>query len=115
MLRHWAIHTVYLQAFVYLFGSIWGCSNGPKMAKNSIKKCFLVVLDHLSRKNGPNDLVWDLFLCLDIGSYIPPACGPLSTFLGPFGATQMAPKWLKNRIKNLFCSCFRPFHLQKWA
>jgi hypothetical protein len=74
-----------LHAFVYLYGSIWG------MAKNSIKRnSFLVVLDHFSRKIGSNDLVRGLFLCLDIGSYIVPTCGPLSTFLGPFGATQMA-------------------------
>jgi hypothetical protein len=51
-----------------------------EMAKNSKKKLFLIVLDHFSHKNGPNDLVWGLFLCLDIESYIPPTCGPLSTF-----------------------------------
>jgi hypothetical protein len=103
MLRRWAIHPVYFQAFTYNFGYIWGRPNGPKMAKNSIKNCFLVVLDHFSHKNGPDDLVRGLFSCLDIRSYIPPTFGPLSTFLGTNG-----PKMVKKQDKNLFCGCFRP-------
>jgi hypothetical protein len=40
--RHWAIHSAHLDASVYLFESIWGCSNGPEMAKDSIKNFLLV-------------------------------------------------------------------------
>jgi hypothetical protein len=47
---------------------------------------FRVVLDY---KNGLNDWVKVLFLGLDIGTYILPTCGPLCTFLGPFGGAQM--------------------------
>jgi hypothetical protein len=41
-------------------------------------------------------LVRGLFSSLDIGSYIPPTCGLLSTFLGPFRGSQNAPKQYKN-------------------
>jgi hypothetical protein len=37
-----------LGAFGYFSWSIWRCPNSPRMAKNSIKTCFLVVLDHFS-------------------------------------------------------------------
>jgi hypothetical protein len=56
----------------------------------------LVVLDHFSWNNGPNDLVRGLFLSLYFGPYIPPFCGPLCAFLGLFGGAPM----LQNSIKN---------------
>jgi hypothetical protein len=59
------------------------------MTQNSLKSYFLVVSDYFSYKNGPIDFVRSLFLNLDIGIYIPPTCGPLSTFLGPIGGAQM--------------------------
>jgi hypothetical protein len=67
----------------------------PKWPKTVKKNYFLVVLDHFSYKNRPNDLVRGLFSSSDIEPYIPPTCGPLSTFLGPFWGAQMA----KNSIK----------------
>jgi hypothetical protein len=40
-LRHWAIHTIHLQAFEYHFGSIWGCPNAPKQHKKKLfSGCF---------------------------------------------------------------------------
>jgi hypothetical protein len=62
------------------------------MPQNSIKKLFLVVLDYFSYTN---DLVRVLFSSLDIGTYIPPTCGPLITFLGPLGGAQMPKKGIK--------------------
>jgi hypothetical protein len=59
------------------------------MPQNSIKNYFRVVYSYFSYKNGPNDLVRGLFSCLDVGTYILPPCGPLHTFLGPFGGAQM--------------------------
>ena len=59
------------------------------MPQNSIKNYFWVVSYYFSYKNGPNDLVRGLFSCLDVGTYILPTCGPLHTFLGPFGGAQM--------------------------
>jgi hypothetical protein len=56
-------------------GSIRGCPNDPKMEKTAKKTCFLVVLNHSSFCKLPNDLVND----------IPPTCGPMCIFLGPFG------------------------------
>jgi hypothetical protein len=58
----------------------------------------VVVLDYISYKNEPNDLVRGLFSSIDIGKYIPPNYRPLSTFLGPF---EDAPK-PRNNIKNQF-------------
>jgi hypothetical protein len=84
-----------LETFVYVFGSIWGCPNAPKQHK---KSSFLVVLDHFFFKNGPNDMVRGLSLSLNIGTYILPICGPLGTFLAPFGGIQMP----QNSIKNYF-------------
>jgi hypothetical protein len=81
------------------------------MAKNSMKTCFLVVLDHFSLKNGPKDLDRGLLLSLDIGPYIPSTCGALCIFLGPFGGAQSA----KNSIKNYFLDVLGPFLLQEWA
>ena len=60
-----------------------------QMPQNSIISYFLVVSDYFSYKNGPIDLFRGLFLSLDIGTYIPPTCRPLSTFLGPIGGAQM--------------------------
>jgi hypothetical protein len=51
----------------------------------------LVVLEHFSYKNRPIDLVRGLFSSEDIGPYIPSTCGPLCTFLGPFGVLK-SPK-----------------------
>jgi hypothetical protein len=81
------------------------------MPQNSIKKCFLVVLDYFSLKNGPKDFVRGLFSSLDLVTYIPPTCGLLSTFLGPFWGAQMP----QTSIKRLFSACFGPFLLQEWA
>jgi hypothetical protein len=71
------------------------------MPQNSIKEYFLVVLDYLSYKNGPNDLIRGSFSSLDVRTYIPLACGPLSTFLGPFEGAQM-PRNRKKDIVLLF-------------
>jgi hypothetical protein len=60
------------------------------MAKNSIKPCYLVVLDHFSLKDGPYDLVKDLFLSLDIGPYILPSYRPLGAFCEPNCVTGSA-------------------------
>jgi hypothetical protein len=49
----------------------------------------MVIMDYFSYKNGPIDLVRGLFSSLDIGTYIPPTCRPLSTFMGSFGGAQM--------------------------
>jgi hypothetical protein len=68
------------------------------MTQNSIRTYFLVVLDYFSYKNGPDDLVRGLFSSLDIETYIPPTCGPLSSFLSPCEGSQMP----KNGIKNYF-------------
>jgi hypothetical protein len=59
------------------------------------KNYFLVVLEYFSYKNGPNDLVRGLFLSLDSGTYIPPTCRLLSTYLG-------VPKIPENSMKNFF-------------
>ena len=82
-----------------------------QMPKNSIKKYFWVVLYYFSYKNGPNDLVRGLFSSWDIGTYIPPPCGPLSTFLSLFVGAQMP----QNSKKKLFSGCFGLFLLYKWA
>jgi hypothetical protein len=68
------------------------------MPQNSIKNYYLVVLDYFSYKNGPNNLVRGLFSNLNIGTFIPPTYGPLSTIFGPFGAALMP----QNSIKNYF-------------
>ena len=80
---------------------------GVQMPQNSIKCYFLVVLDYFSYKNGPIDLVRGLFLSLDIVTYIPPTCGPSSTFLGPNGGAQMP----QTSINTHFWGCFGPFLL----
>jgi hypothetical protein len=82
---------------------------GAQMPENSIKNYFRV-LYYFSYKNGPIDLVRGLFSSLDVGTYIPPACRPLSTFLSLFGGAQMP----QNSKKKLF-SGFGLFLLHKWA
>jgi hypothetical protein len=70
---------------VYLLDPFGDAQMASKWPKTAYKICFLVVLDHFSHENGPNDLVRGLFLCSDIGLYILPTCEPLSIFLDPFG------------------------------
>jgi hypothetical protein len=57
--------------------------------KTTKKSCFLVILDHFSYKDRPNDLVRRFFSSLDIGPYILPTCRPLRIFLDSFGGAQM--------------------------
>jgi hypothetical protein len=72
------------------------------MPQIAYKNYFLIVLDYFSYKNGPNDLVRNLFGSFDIGTYIPPTCGPLCTILGSFKAAQMPQKSIKKNISWLF-------------
>jgi hypothetical protein len=83
---------------MYLFGPF----GGAQIPQNSIKTYFLVVLDHFFLKNGPNGMVRGLFLSLDIGTYILPTCGPMCTFLAPFGGAQMPQNSIKRTIFGLF-------------
>jgi hypothetical protein len=89
------------------------------MPQNRIKIFFLVVPDHFLYKKGPIHSVRGLFSSLRIGTYIPPTCRPLSTFLGPFGCAQMpqnstktyflvAPDhlFLKNRLNDMVWGLF---------
>jgi hypothetical protein len=80
--------------------------------KKSIKTCFLVVSDHFSKKNRPNNLVRGLFLSLDIRPNVSPTCGPLGIFFGPYGGAQMAPN---KQHENLFSGSFGQFLLKEWA
>jgi hypothetical protein len=75
-----------------------GPFGGAQMPQNKIEKYFLVVPDHFPYKNGPIDSVRSLFSSLDIGTYISPTCGPLSTFLVHLGV----PKSPKTAQKNYF-------------
>jgi hypothetical protein len=70
----------------------------PKCPKTAQKTYFLVAPDHFFLKDGHIDMVRGLFSSLNIGTYILSTCGPLCTFLGPFGGTQMP----QNSIKNYF-------------
>jgi hypothetical protein len=88
-----------------------GPFGGAQMPQNSIKCYFLVVSDYFSYKNGPIDLVRGLLLSLDIVTYIPLTCGPLSTFLGPIGGAQMP----QTSINTHFFCCFGPFLLHVQA
>jgi hypothetical protein len=91
-LRHWAIPPA---PFAGIWVPLWvhlGVLKWPQKGKNSIKTCFLVVLDNFCNKNGPNDLVKGLFSSLDIGPYVLPTCRPLGILSGPFGGAKMAPK-----------------------
>jgi hypothetical protein len=65
-----------------------GPLGGARMLQNSIRHYNLVVLEYFTYNNGPNDLERGVFLSLDIGTYIPPTCGPLCTILGPFGVPK---------------------------
>ena len=38
--KHWAIHPASFWAFVYIFGSIWGCPNSSKWPKKHKKLVF---------------------------------------------------------------------------
>jgi hypothetical protein len=75
-----------------------GPFGGAQMPQSRIKKYILVVPDHFPYKNGPIDLVRSLFSSQDIGTYIPPTCGPLSTFLVHLGV----PKGPKTAQKTYF-------------
>jgi hypothetical protein len=50
------------------------------------------------------DLVKGLFLSLDIGTYIPPTCEPLCTFLGLFAGAEIPQESIKKIIVWLFWS-----------
>jgi hypothetical protein len=71
----------------------------PKQHK---KNYYLVVLDYFTYNNGPKDLVRGLFSSLDTGTYIPPTCRPLCTFLGPFGGAQMPQNSIEKSFFWLF-------------
>jgi hypothetical protein len=53
----------------------------------------VVVSDHFSYKNLPNNLVRGLFLNLDIRPNVSPTCKLKGTFLGLFRVAQMAPNY----------------------
>jgi hypothetical protein len=72
--------------------TILGPFGGAQMPKKCIKSYFLVVLDYFSYKNGPTVSVRGLFLSLDIGTYIPPTCWPLSTLLVHLGVPKCPKK-----------------------
>jgi hypothetical protein len=78
---------------VYFFLVCLGELKYPRQHKENYH---LVVLDHFSWNNEPNDLVRGLFLSLYFGPYIPPTCQPLSVLLGPFGGAQMPQSSIKN-------------------
>jgi hypothetical protein len=89
---------------VHLFGSIWGCPNAPKQDEKLLSGC-----------SGPFPLqecayysVRSLFSSLDIGTYIPSTCGPLSTFLVHSGV----PKCLKTAQKTYFMAALHHFFLK---
>jgi hypothetical protein len=91
-----------------------GPFGGAQMPQNSIKCYFLVVSDYFSYKNRPIDLVRDLFLSLDIVSFIPPTCGPLSTFLGPIGGAQVPQTSINTHffaVLDHFSYMYRPIDL----
>jgi hypothetical protein len=76
-----------------------GCPNGKKQHTQNY---LLVVSDHVSWKNGPNDLFRGPFSSSDIGQYMPATYRSLCTFLGRFGGTQIAKKQHKKTIFWLF-------------
>jgi hypothetical protein len=71
-----------------LCAPFWVHLEVPKCPKTVEKNYFLVVPDHFFYKNGLIYLVRGLFSSLNIGTYILPTCGLLSTVLGPFGGVQ---------------------------
>jgi hypothetical protein len=93
------------------FSTYLGPFGDAQMPQNSKKTNFLVAPDHFFLKNGPNDIVRDLFSSLEIVTYTLPTCKPLSTFLGPFGGAQIP----QNIIKKLVLGCFILFFLQERA
>jgi hypothetical protein len=84
-----------------------GPFGGAQMPQNRIKNYFLVVPNHFPYKNGPIGLVKNSFSSLDIGTYIPPTCGPLSTLvhLG-------VPKFPKTAQKTYFLVASDHFFLK---
>jgi hypothetical protein len=92
-------------------GPFWGA----QMPQNIIKNYFLVVLDYFFCMNGPNDLVRGLFSSSDIGTYIPPTCKPLWTFLGPCWGAKMPKDNIKKTIIWLFWTIYpRTMGLMIW-
>jgi hypothetical protein len=83
-----------------------GVPKWPPKNKSSIKKkSFPVLLNHVSQKNQPNDLVRSLFLSLDIEPYIPTTCRPLGTFGDLFGSIwgyQNCCEKTQSSMKNSF-------------
>jgi hypothetical protein len=65
-------------------GPFWGA----QIPQNSINTHFLPVFNHFSYQNGPIDFVRGPFSGLDTETYIPPTCGSVCSFLGPFGHAQ---------------------------
>jgi hypothetical protein len=124
-LRHWDIYPDHLQAFLGLFESAQMPqmpqmpqnsikNGGAQMPQNSIKSNFLVGSDHLSYKNGSIDLARGPPSSLDIGTYIPPTCGPLSTPLGPIGRAQMPQTSINTHpwaVLDHFSYMYRPIDL----
>jgi hypothetical protein len=83
---------------VGLWVAFWVYLGVPKCPKTANRNYFLVVLDYFSYTNEPNYLFSGFFLSLDIGTYIPPTCGPFCTSLGPFGGPQMLQSGMKKNF-----------------
>jgi hypothetical protein len=98
----------FLKNFVYLFGSIWGC---PKMAENSAKTSFLVVLDNFPLENEPNDLVRAYVKAKTSGHTFFLLSGLWQPFWVHLGVAKW-PKMTQNSLKNLFSGYFGPFRLK---
>jgi hypothetical protein len=77
-----------------------GLFGGAQIPQNSIKNYFRVIWYYFYYKKEPNDLVRGLFSCLDVGTYIPPTCGPLCTFLDPFGGAQIPQSGIEKRYSS---------------
>jgi hypothetical protein len=60
--------------------TILGPFGSAQKAQKCLNSFFLVVLDYIFYKNGRIDLIRGLFSSLDIGTYIPPTCGPCLPF-----------------------------------
>jgi hypothetical protein len=96
---------------VGLWAPFWVHFWVPRCPKTAQKTYFLVAPDHLFLKNRLNDMVSSLFSSLNIGTYMLPTCGPLCTFLGPFGGGQI-PQY---STKKLYSGRFVLFLLQERA
>jgi hypothetical protein len=83
----------------------------PKCPKTAQKTYFLVAPEYFFLNNGIIDMVRGIFSSLNIGTYILSTCGPVCTFSGPFGVSQMP----QNSMKNYFSGCFIQFFLQEQA